>query len=520
MKTTVSVAKHLPYHGYQPDYREFGPRWDDTAERRRWLSRVEGLAGSRIRRLLGELVDPAGLQEVSFRVEFDPDQRLWRARKNSVGRVLNVELYPPEAVTELLSIDQAATYVQGFAGSVVAERLGVEPRMQVVEGGSFPLVSVLSVPRCGSAHAWHRDPDVDAFAKTVSVVNGIWRRSGQWGKVRAGWPVLELVPRKRAGAPGCLPGCGRVAVGVRGFAQLPDREKAQVVLDGLRAGIVGQWGGIRPADEGGADLVQAAIWSSIEANGLRGRWVSPSRPVSRGAFFAEFEEDPEGARIRAVLHGDRGRCASPWHPAEVDLHHISLLETGNDIRQVDERTVEVPMNPLTGKCFRFQVDDCGDELESGERDEQDDADLPPAHPAFAAHFTDPLYDDAGADFGPFGSDEGFELVWEWAERPKRAAGASVAVLLGCGADELQRWAQPVASDAESGLPGGRGDARSGRGVHAPSTHRAAQPGRPGDGPQRAGVPDCPLRRASRLRPSTRGSRRVDWRMVGDVADSC
>ena len=46
----------------------------------------------------------------------------------------------------------------------------------------------------------------------------------------------------------------------------------------------------------------------------------------------------------------------------------------------------------------------------------DDDDLPKAAPAFAAHFTDPLYNDAEGEFTPFGTDEGFDLLYEWAER--------------------------------------------------------------------------------------------------------
>ena len=42
--------------------------------------------------------------------------------------------------------------------------------------------------------------------------------------------------------------------------------------------------------------------------------------------------------------------------------------------------------------------------------------LPEAHPAFRAHFTDPVYDDPGADAGPFGNDAGWELVTEWGDR--------------------------------------------------------------------------------------------------------
>ena len=36
--------------------------------------------------------------------------------------------------------------------------------------------------------------------------------------------------------------------------------------------------------------------------------------------------------------------------------------------------------------------------------------------AFSAHFTDPLYDDPVDEMAPFGSDEGADLLAEWAER--------------------------------------------------------------------------------------------------------
>ena len=46
----------------------------------------------------------------------------------------------------------------------------------------------------------------------------------------------------------------------------------------------------------------------------------------------------------------------------------------------------------------------------------DDDEQPTPHPAFAAHITNPLYEDAGDDLAPFGSDEGWDLVTEWGER--------------------------------------------------------------------------------------------------------
>ena len=42
--------------------------------------------------------------------------------------------------------------------------------------------------------------------------------------------------------------------------------------------------------------------------------------------------------------------------------------------------------------------------------------MPKAHPAFVAHFTDPVYSDEGGEFAPFGTDEGWDLLYTWAER--------------------------------------------------------------------------------------------------------
>jgi uncharacterized protein YfeS len=40
----------------------------------------------------------------------------------------------------------------------------------------------------------------------------------------------------------------------------------------------------------------------------------------------------------------------------------------------------------------------------------------PADDAFTDHFTSPIYDDPGDEFAPFGSDEGAELLADWAAR--------------------------------------------------------------------------------------------------------
>lgn len=49
----------------------------------------------------------------------------------------------------------------------------------------------------------------------------------------------------------------------------------------------------------------------------------------------------------------------------------------------------------------------------------------PAHAAFTEHFTDPIYDDPAEEFAPFGSDEGADILAEWAERADELGSDSV-----------------------------------------------------------------------------------------------
>lgn len=46
----------------------------------------------------------------------------------------------------------------------------------------------------------------------------------------------------------------------------------------------------------------------------------------------------------------------------------------------------------------------------------EDSGLAQPAPAFAAHFTDPIYEDVSNDFTPFGSDEGWDMLATWDER--------------------------------------------------------------------------------------------------------
>ena len=72
-------------------------------------------------------------------------------------------------------------------------------------------------------------------------------------------------------------------------------------------------------------------------------------------------------------------------------------------------------------------------------DDDDDLErLPPAHPAFAAHFTHQLYDPddyQNDELSPFGSDEGSDEIHDWAERlDELHRDPTLRSMLGAGAD--------------------------------------------------------------------------------------
>lgn len=68
---------------------------------------------------------------------------------------------------------------------------------------------------------------------------------------------------------------------------------------------------------------------------------------------------------------------------------------------------------------------------------------PDAHPAFQAHFTDPVYNAEGADLGPFGNDEGWDIVMDWGRRrDELGPNSTLATVL--GHDDVLNVAGPMA----------------------------------------------------------------------------
>lgn len=66
---------------------------------------------------------------------------------------------------------------------------------------------------------------------------------------------------------------------------------------------------------------------------------------------------------------------------------------------------------------------------------------PEPAPAFAQHFTDPLYDDPGDELAPFGSDEGSDLLASWRDRRSELGPAStLATVLDCEPSQVDKYA--------------------------------------------------------------------------------
>ena len=89
---------------------------------------------------------------------------------------------------------------------------------------------------------------------------------------------------------------------------------------------------------------------------------------------------------------------------------------------------------------------------------EDDA-LPKAAPGFTSHFTDPVYEDPAGEFAPFGTDEGWDLLHEWADRRSELNTSSTVsqLLEESGFGEMEHQLD-VPETAGIPVPGGQVDA--------------------------------------------------------------
>lgn len=84
-----------------------------------------------------------------------------------------------------------------------------------------------------------------------------------------------------------------------------------------------------------------------------------------------------------------------------------------DIEELDAQGRDDELEPEDGdEADPSGVDRGGDDDDEDDGDGVDDDVWPEPHPAFAAHFTDPIYTDWADDFAPFGGDEASDALAE------------------------------------------------------------------------------------------------------------
>lgn len=140
--------------------------------------------------------------------------------------------------------------------------------------------------------------------------------------------------------------------------------------------------------------------------------------------LVELMRDADGAvrSIAALAVGHLARVHGQIDIEEVTPVLQDLLEDseagGNAANALDDISMFVPYGNADDAIMRVvATTDVDDE----------DADLGPKHPSFAAHFRDPIYDDPADDLAPFGNDEGADLLADWADRAEELDSGSTLI---------------------------------------------------------------------------------------------
>ena len=248
---------------------------------------------------------------------FEDSASAWTARgRLGTGVDLEVSLpiesfaYDSDQVESIFarSLDLALSSL--FPGLPRLDSLDVAPL-------PVPLVRVCGVP-CfgGSGERWHRQPDVDAFAKAARVVSDLVEPVLASFELDSDWPAVEVVPK-----PGASPG---LRVGPRGrqfefgvpigFSAWDAAARADFALCALMEAL-NAYGRERGHDW----RVQTEALSSVARNAeftVRWRTARLKLQRQRGWAWADYYADADGGRVRVVLEGLSQRPArSKWVPA-------------------------------------------------------------------------------------------------------------------------------------------------------------------------------------------------------------
>ena len=339
-----------------------------------------------------------------------------------------LELTEPQLVSLLV---RTAVVAASEAGRVSAD---------VIESGDpgFPLLVLGAIPREGVGDSWSASEDRDAYAKAAQLIGDLASPWLHTESLPTKWPMLELVPKRQARQIRAIRDSRGYEVPLpKGFAGWSKEERAQRVLADFRDALHLRVASDRSTRQHEVDELTEAL--SATGFQLQLRTAKLRQPGSGPWLRVEYEGDVDGGRCRAVVGGEGAETRSDWVPVGAGAAAILHLEPNVGFGWLPSGQVWLAPRGARQKRVTFEpgsavvLPDLGDD------------DLPPAHPLFAAHFTEPLYDDPADEFGPFGSDEGFELVRAWAaDRVAREGDATVAELLAAdGGPDLSRWVRGV-----------------------------------------------------------------------------
>lgn len=205
--------------------------------------------------------------------------------------------------------------------------------------------------------------------------------------------------------------------------------------------------------------------------------------------LVELMRDADGS-VRSIAALAVGHLARVH--GQIDLEGVmpvlwDLFEdsetVGNAANALDDiSTFVLHANADDGITRVVDATDMGDE----------DVDLGPKHPSFAAHFRDGIYDDPADDFAPFGNDEGADLLADWADRADELDSGSTLAQIAPDWFEDGPLAPADLNEDDVDM----NDIVIGAGVHAASAEGSDQRAGPLPGTASAGHPRPHLRAAT------------------------
>lgn len=405
-------------------------------ELRRLLDRVTG----RLSEVLPEFTRLVGCKSWGVEVEFRFAALPWKRTLSPRESHLEIRVFVSPDMLELTETQLLSLLVRTVL--LAASESGLfETVADGVVWERFPLLRLGAIPSEGVGDSWSSSADLAAYAKVARLIGDLaepWLREA---RLQTSWPMLELIPRRevRQIRP-VRESRGYEVPLLKGFAQLAAGDRARLVAgdfqDALRLRMA--------CDDPDRGVVALGFTSWVAGTRFELRLrTAKLRPAGSASWLrVEYEADVEGGRCRAVVGGAVPDVRSGWLPVGAGAAALLHMEPNVDFGWLADGQVWLAPRGARPKRLVF---DPKAAAETPDDDGGDEGELPAAHPAFAAHFVDPLYDDAGADFGPFGSDEGYEFVREWGtRRAELGPGSTVAGLLGeQEAGFLDRWQQTV-----------------------------------------------------------------------------